>query len=176
LIGSLPDADSVETTRYSDLNPVIASALAAACAVAFYRVWVLFSADLGGPVQVGLSGARLAQEAGRSMPWLYITPAALVLILLLSFLRLFAKSTANRMAFAVLLPIVSLVLGIWPVNEIARISARLHAASGGPTMALSPWWWIYCLSLSVVIVIGITDLGASIRSFKRKSGPPVGSY
>ncbi|HEY6330349.1 MAG TPA: hypothetical protein VI756_13520 [Blastocatellia bacterium] len=154
--------------------PIIVSAAAAACSLAFFRVWVVFTVDLGGPADLGLPGAALAREISGRLPWLYVTPAGLVVILLVSFVRLLGKSGSGRTIFGPTLVIVSVVLGVWPVHAIARITERLRATHGSPKMTLGAWWWVYCLGLAVIALIGLVDFALSIRASGRSKLNPAG--
>lgn len=166
MIGRAPDSRSDGSARYAGVNPAIASAAVAVCALAFFRVWVVFSADLGGPAQIGLSGVELTQQIGRGAIWRFAVPAGLVLILLLSFLRLFAKSRTGKLVFALSLPVISLALGAWPFGAMGRILARLRVTSKNPGMTLSAWFWMYCLGLVVIMIIGAVELVGSLQETK----------
>ncbi|HUK89830.1 MAG TPA: hypothetical protein VLZ81_05475 [Blastocatellia bacterium] len=166
MTGTAPGASGRGSGIRSDLVPVLASAAAALCSVAFFKVWVVFTVDMGGPADVGLGGAALAKEISGAIPWIYATPAGLILILLLSFLRLLANNRVTGRTFSGALVVVSLVLALWPVNAIAHIYTRLRANSSSPTMALGGWWWAYCFGLAVIIAVGIAEFLITIRTVK----------
>jgi hypothetical protein len=174
-VGVRPGAPAGGAATRSDLFPIIASAAAAMCSLAFFRIWVVFTVDLGGPADLGLPGSALAREISGRLPWLYVTPVGLVVILLASFVRLLGKSGVGRKMFGPTLLIVSVVLGAWPVNAIARITARLRATHGSPRMTLGAWWWVYCLGLAIIALIGAVEFVLSFRRSGLSKGDRAGT-
>lgn len=159
--------DPGRRTDYSGAGPVLASVAAALSSLAFFRVWGLFSMSLTGTGEMAISGAGLAREVRGPIPWLYITPVAIVSVLVVSAMRLLKPGPRTRLAYSLFLPLTAAMLLLWPVDALAKITrhfSRLQVLGEG-TMRLSSWWWIYCSSLVMVMAFGIIELGSMIRKY-----------
>jgi hypothetical protein len=126
--------------------------------VAYFRPWVVLSADLGSPSFFELSGYGLAGEADGWIPWAYVTPIALLLVLGVTSLRLLVRGRVIRVAYGMAVTILAIPILIWPVTTLARVTHNLTHLQIGGAVTLKLWWWIYCFSIGVIIVAGIADL------------------
>ena len=154
---------------YSGVGPVAASMAAALSSLAFFRVWGLFSMSLTGPGDMDLSGADLARQLRGPIPWLYVTPVAIVLVLVVSGARLVDPSPRVRFAYAVFLPLVAVTLLVWPVDALGKITRHFSRMQiqGEGTMRLTWWWWTYCVSLAIVMTLGIIELAPTFRKYMK---------
>lgn len=165
----------VQAGRGIDLagaGPAIASVAAAFASLAFFRIWGFFSMSLAGPGQMELSGAALARDIKGPIPWLYVTPAALLAIVVVCGVRLADPEPKVRFAYSILLALVASALLVWPADALVKISRRFsHLQTlGEGAMRLTPWWWVYCLSLVTVMAFGIIELVLMIRNYLENHG------
>jgi len=126
--------------------------------------------SLTGTGEIQISGAGLAREVRGPIPWVYITPIAILSLLVVSSVRLLVPRPRVRFAYSLFLPLVAAVLLFWPVDALAKITrhfSRLQVLGEG-NMRLTWWWWIYCLSLVMVMVFGIIELGSMIRNYLKE--------
>jgi len=160
-------AQAGATLDYSGTGAVFASIAAAVSSLAFFRIWGLFSMSLAGPGEMELSGEDLARELKGPIPWLYVTPAAILLVLIISAARLVDPSAGVRFAYSVLLPLVGSTLLVWPVDAVARITRQFsHMQSlGEGNMRLTWWWWTYCVSLVIVLGSGMIELASIFYNY-----------
>jgi ABC-type dipeptide/oligopeptide/nickel transport system permease subunit len=100
----------------------------------------------------------------------YVTPVAILLILVISAVRLLDPSPRVRFAYSVLLPLVAVTLLVWPAEAVARIMRHFSQLQilGEGTMRLTWWWWTYCVSLALVMTFGIIELGAILRNYLKQ--------
>jgi len=126
---------------------------------------------LAGPGELELSGAGLAREVKGPIPWLYVTPVALLAMLIVSAVRLVDPTPRVRFAYSLLLSLLSAILLTWPADALTRVThtfSHLQIVGQG-TMRLTPWWWTYFLSLVIVLLFGIMELALIIsNSLKRR--------
>ena len=126
---------------------------------------------LAGPGELELSGAGLAREVKGPIPWLYVTPVALLAMLIISAVRLVDPTPRVRFAYSLLLSLLSAILLTWPADALTRVThtfSHLQIVGQG-TMRLTPWWWTYFLSLVIVLLFGIMELALMIsNSLKRR--------
>jgi hypothetical protein len=165
----MPKPHSGPGTDYSGAGPVLASIAAAVASLAFFRIWGVFSMSLAGSGDMDLSGADLAREVRGPVPWLYITPGAILLILVISAARLIEPSPRIRFAYSILLPLAAVTLLLWPQEAIIRITRQFSLLQmlGEGTMRLTWWWWTYCVCLALVMTFGIIELGALILNYTK---------
>jgi len=157
---------------YSGAGPVFASICAALASLAFFRIWGLFSMSLAGPGEMELSGAALAREMKGPIPWVYLTPVAILSIILISAVRLVNPSLRIRWAYSIFLPLAGITLLVWPAEALAKITHHFSQLQimGEGTMRLTWSWWVYCLSLGIVVTFGIIELASIVRnSMKNKT-------
>jgi len=162
---------------HSGAGPVITSVAAALASLAFFRIWGLFSMALAGPGELELSGAGLAREVKGPIPWLYVTPLALLAMLIISAVHLVDPTPRVRFAYSLLLSLLSAILLTWPADALTRVThtfSHLQIVGQG-TMRLTPWWWTYFLSLVIVLLFGIMELALIISNSlkKRQKGRSV---
>ena len=126
--------------------------------------------SLAGSGDMELSGADLAREVRGPVPWLYITPVAILLILVIAAARLIDPNPRIRYAYSILLPLVAVTLLLWPTEAIAKITRHFSELQilGEGTMRLTWWWWAYCACLVLVMSFGIIELGALIRNYLKR--------
>jgi hypothetical protein len=174
LNASASDLSTRKAAFQSDVIPIVTAAAAAVCSLAFFRTWVLFSTDMGGPAELALKGAALASRIAGTVPWLYLTPAGLIVVLLLSCWRLLDRSGLNRAVFAIILLAVSLPLGLWPTRALTRIAAGLSrvlpdaaGAPGATQMRLGVWWWVYFFGLVTIIAFAVIELVFAISGWQK---------
>jgi len=123
--------------------------------------------SLAGPGEMELSGAGLAREVKGPVPWLYVTPVALLAIIVISAVRLVDPVPRIRLAYSVLLSLLAATLLTWPADALTKAShtfSHLQIVGEG-SMRLTSWWWIYCLSLVIVLLFGIMDLALIISNY-----------
>jgi len=157
---------------FSGAGPVFASIAAALASLAFFRIWGLFSMSLAGPGEMELSGAALAREMKGPIPWVYLTPVAILSIILISAVRLVNPSLRIRWAYSIFLPLAGITLLVWPAEALAKITHHFSQLQimGEGTMRLTWSWWVYCLSLGIVVTFGIIELASIVRnSMKNKT-------
>jgi hypothetical protein len=171
------NSETRRPTGLSGASPVIVSIAAALSSLAFFRIWGLFSISVAGPGEMELSGASLAREVKGPIPWLYVTPVALLAILVISGVRLIDPIPRVRFAYSVLLAIVAATLLTWPADALTKVTHTFFHLQvvGQGSMRLTPWWWIYCVSLVAVLFFGIIELAAMISNYlkKRQKGRSV---
>src|SRR5215467_13293462 len=95
-------------TAYTDALPAATAAAAALASVAYFRPWVVLSANLGSPSFFELSGAGLASEADGWIPWAYVTPVVLLLVLAVTSCRLLIRARFVRMVYGVALMVLAI--------------------------------------------------------------------
>ena len=125
---------------------------------------------LAGPGELELSGAGLAREVKGPIPWLYVTPVALLAMLIISAVRLVDPTPRVRFAYSLLLSLLSAILLTWPADALTRVThtfSHLQIVGQG-TMRLTPWWWTYFLSLVIVLLFGIMELALMISNSLKK--------
>ncbi|HKV39766.1 MAG TPA: hypothetical protein VJX67_11185 [Blastocatellia bacterium] len=151
--------------RYSDIAPALTAAAAAISSVAFFRPWSVFTYNSGASGRVEFTGAALARELGGRLPWLYVTPALLVLILTISFLRLFRRSVSIARVYGLALVVAGIAIGFWPTRALARMLQHLGrlGAGGDVRMGLTPWWWVYFTSLAITLVFAIIEFLLTLK-------------
>jgi hypothetical protein len=166
----MPAPQTVPGTQYSGAGAALASIAAALASLAFFRIWGIFSMSLAGPGDMELTGADLAREVRGPIPWLYITPATILLILVVSAALLMNPGPRVRFAYSILLPLAAVTLMVWPAEAIARITHHFSQLQilGEGTMRLTWWWWTYCVCLALVMTFGIIELGAIIRNYMKR--------
>lgn len=123
--------------------------------------------SLAGPGEMELSGAGLAREVKGPVPWLYVTPVALLAIIVISAVRLVDPVPRIRLAYSVLLSLLAATLLTWPADALTKANhtfSHLQTVGEG-SMRLTSWWWIYCLSLVIVLLFGIMDLALIISNY-----------
>jgi hypothetical protein len=155
----------------SELIPAATSAAVALASLAFFRAWLVFSTTMGTAGLFKLSGAALAREMDGTIPWLYITPITMLGVLGLSCLRLLVRRPGVRALYGVGLPLLSTPVLVWPANATARVTHSLiRIQMMGPTsISVTRWWWVYCVSLGVVTVLGVLDLALAVRAGRQRS-------
>jgi hypothetical protein len=163
LSDSEPGTPRHRWTAYADALPAATAAAAALASVAYFRPWVVLSADLGSASFFELSGYGLAAEADGWIPWAYVTPIALLLVLGVASVRLLVlgrpvRGSLVRIAYGVAVTILAIPILIWPVTTLARVTHNLTHLQIGGAVTLKLWWWIYCFAIGVIVVAGITDL------------------
>jgi len=163
LIGSASGRPRRGRVSYADALPASAAAAAALASVAFFRPWVVLSANLGSPSLLEMSGSALAQEAGGLIPWMYVTPIALLMVLAVACLRVFAQSATVRVLYGMALPVLAIPILVWPSAALARATHNLTRLQIGGAITLKAWWWIYCVAVAVTIIAGLFDLIASVK-------------
>jgi len=156
----------VARTGQSGAGPALVCISAALASLAFFKVWVLFSMSLAGPGEMELRGADLAREIRGAVPWLYVTPTAILLILVVSGARLIEPSARVRWTYSIAITVAALILLSWPIPTLSKMVTRFsHLQSiGEGTVRLTLWWWAYGGSLSVVITVGIIEFVSTFRS------------
>jgi hypothetical protein len=155
---------------YADALPAAAAVAAALASVAFFRPWVVLSANLGSPSLFEMSGSALAREAGGLVPWMYVTPVALFLVLAVTGLRVFVQSAAARILYGMALPVLAIPILVWPSAALARVTHNLTHLPIGGAITLKLWWWIYCLAVVIIVTGGLFDLITSLkRALEAKS-------
>ena len=165
MIDSAPGAMHRRRAIYAEALPIVTAAAAALASLAFFRPWVVISAKInapslleGGPSIFEMSGAALAGEGDSWVPWSYVTPIALVLILAVSCLRVFLQNGPVRVIYGMALPALAIPILVWPAAALARVTHNLTHMQIGGALVLRGWWWIYCLALGAIMVSGIADL------------------
>jgi hypothetical protein len=149
---------------------VLASIAAAVSSLAFFKIWGFFSIALAGPSEMRLSGADLADELKGPIPWVYVTPVAILSILLVSAVRLVDPSPRVRLVYSILLSLVAATLLVWPAQALAKITFHFSHLQilGEGSMRLTWWWWVYCVSLATVMTFGIIELVSTIRNYVKR--------
>jgi hypothetical protein len=155
-------------TAYADALQAATAAAAALASVGYFRPWVVLSANLGSASFFELSGYGLAGEADVWIPWAYVTPIALLLVLGAASVRLLVRGrpvrgspvrgSLVRIAYGMAITILAIPILIWPVTTLARVTHNLTHLQIGGAVTLKLWWWIYCFAIGVIIVAGIADL------------------
>ena len=151
-------------TATGDAPPAATAAVAALASVAYFRTWVVLSANLGSPSFFELSGSGLAGEADGWIPWEYVTPIALLLVLVLAALRLLVRGRLVQAAYGFAVTVLALPILIWPAATLARVTHNLTHLQIGGSVTLRPWWWVYCFAIGVIIFSGILDLTTRRRT------------
>jgi hypothetical protein len=136
----------------------VAAAAGALASVAYFRPWVVLSANLGSPSFFELSGAALAREADGWIPWAYVTPIALLLVLGVTSLKLLVRCRVVRAVYGIALTLFSIPLLVWPATTLARVTHNLTHLQIGGAVTLRLWWWIYCFGIGIIVVSGVVDL------------------
>jgi hypothetical protein len=156
------------------ITPIIAPSAAALASLAFFRPWLEFAVSPENATAT-VSGATLARQYSTSIPWVYVTPAALVVILIAASLLLLKQNRRIQTAAGLVMCLLAAPSIIWPLEGLARLIRSIsHLSSGSDTasVALSGWWWLYSGSLCVIILSGIINLVAAIR-YRNSKGVPA---
>jgi hypothetical protein len=156
------------------LAPLMASSAGALASLALFRPWIELTLGSEGS-SATLRGGTLARQAIFSVPWIYVTPAALVVIIVLAALLLFNQRRVTRIAGGLVMALLAASSVAWPVTALARFVrnvSRLNSSGFPSNIALTPWWWLYCGSLAVVMVSGIILVAAAIRN-ESTAEPPA---
>ena len=69
-----------------------------------------------------------------------------------------------------MLSLLSAILLTWPADALTRVThtfSHLQIVGQG-TMRLTAWWWIYLLSLVIVLLFGIMELALMIINSLKK--------
>ena len=147
------------------LAPILASSAGAMASLAFFRPWVELTLGPGG-TSATMSGGTLARQAIYSVPWIYVTPAAIVLIIVLAAILLFSRQRRIKIGVGLGLALLAVPSLAWPIAALARFvhNVAQFNASGLPShIALTKWWWLYSASLAVVFVSGIIQIAAATQ-------------
>ena len=162
-----------ESSLHLEFAPVVTSISAALASLAFFRPWTIFSFNIGsastsGSGPLSFSGAALARQFSGPLPslsWLALTQAFLLIILLVSFVRMFATAFVFRSGYAMLVVALAVPVVLWPAQAMGTMTRRLgHLSNRGVVkMELGVWWWVYAAVLVVAIISAIIDFVISVR-------------
>src|SRR5437868_1525097 len=139
---------------------------AAVAMFSYFRSWVVFVLSGEGSGTMAMNGLSLTREAGGSMPWQLIIPFLLLAVLGVSSRLLLGRATTFKSSYGLVLILLGVIAGLWPMAGVARVSRTLFRLQsiGATSLGFTFWWWIYCLSILIIVVSGVLQLAARKQS------------
>ena len=151
---------TVIRARASSFFLAITPGCAALAALSYFRTWTVF--EMGGQVSgtIQLTGFALTRELRGPIPWQLIIAGLLLVILAVSSFMFLTRAAKAKALYCVLLAGLGAFAGLWPMAGVARVSRSLLRLQiiGVTSMTFTAWWWVYCVSVLVIIVSGAVQL------------------